>query len=180
MLNQHIPNIPWQQLTTPYGRGTAIPQLIEQEQYQQLAELIEHQGTLWQVTPWVLLILLKKLASKNTEDISLQEIELYLAVAQAITEEYLDSAHTVQTMQELLDVKYLWTADEEDDELEWEKETPRGYEQQAFLGYYYFSHLLLQEALPIFTVINAHNKEAAEDLDELLTLLKQHRTQSDK
>lgn len=180
MLNQHIPNIPWQQLTTPYGRGTAIPQLIEQEQYQQLAELIEHQGTLWQVTPWVLLILLKKLASKNTEDISLQVIELYLAVAQAITEEYLDSAHTVQTMQELLDVKYLWTADEEDDELEWEEETPRGYEQQAFLGYYYFSHLLLQEALPIFTAINAHNKEAAEDLDELLTLLKQHRTQSDK
>lgn len=180
MLNQHIPNIPWQQLTTPYGRGTAIPQLIEQEQYQQLAELIEHQGTLWQVTPWVLLILLKKLASKNTVDISLQEIELYLAVAQAITEEYLDSAHTVQTMQELLDVKYLWTADEEDDELEWEEETPRGYEQQAFLGYYYFSHLLLQEALPIFTAINAHNKEAAEDLDELLTLLKQHRTQSDK
>lgn len=180
MLNQHIPNIPWQQLTTPYGRGTAIPQLIEQEQYQQLAELIEHQGTLWQVTPWVLLILLKKLASKNTEDISLQEIELYLAVAQAITEEYLDSVHTVQTMQELLDVKYLWTADEEDDELEWEEETPRGYEQQAFLGYYYFSHLLLQEALPIFTAINAHNKEAAEDLDELLTLLKQHRTQSDK
>lgn len=180
MLNQHIPNIPWQQLTTPFGRGAAIPQLIEQEQYQQLAELIEHQGTLWQVTPWVLLILLKKLASKNTEDISLQEIELYLAVAQAITEEYLDSAHTVQTMQELLDVKYLWTEDEEDDELEWEEETPRGYEQQAFLGYYYFSHLLLQEALPIFTAINAHNKEAAEDLDELLTLLKQHRTQSDK
>lgn len=180
MLNQHIPNIPWKQLTTPFGRGAAIPQLIEQEQYQQLAELIEHQGTLWQVTPWVLLILLKKLASKNTEDISLQEIELYLAVAQAITEDYLDSAHTVQTMQELLDVKYLWTEDEEDDELEWEEETPRGYEQQAFLGYYYFSHLLLQEALPIFTAINAHNKEAAEDLDELLTLLKQHRTQSDK
>jgi len=71
MLNQRIPNIPWQQLTTPYGRGTAIPQLIEQEQYQKLAELIEHQGTLWQVTPWVLLILLKKLANKNMEDVSL-------------------------------------------------------------------------------------------------------------
>ena len=180
MLNQNTPNIPWQQLTTPYGRGTAIPQLIEQEQYQQLAELIEHQGTLWQVTPWVLLILLKNLASKNTEDISLEEIELYLAVAQVITEDYLDSAHTVQTMQELLDVKYLWAEDEEDDELEWEEETPKGYEQQAFLGYYYFSHLLLQEALPIFTAINARNKEAAEDLDELLTLLKQHGTQSDK
>lgn len=111
MLNQRIPNIPWQQLTTPYGRGTVIPQLIEQEQYQQLAELIEHQGTLWQVTPWVLLILLKRLASKKMEDVSLQEIELYLAVAQVITEDYLDPAHTVQTMQELLEAKYLWIED---------------------------------------------------------------------
>ena len=65
MLDQQIPNIPWRQLTTPYGRGTAIPQLIEQEQYTQLADLIEHQGTLWQVTPWVLLILLKSLKVKN-------------------------------------------------------------------------------------------------------------------
>jgi len=95
-------------------------------------------------------------------------------VAQVITEDYLDPVHTVQTMQELLDAKYLWIEDEEDDELGWEEETPKGYEQQAFLGHYYFSHLLLQEALPIFTAINAHNKEAAKDLDELITILKQH------
>ncbi len=68
------------------------------------------------------------------EDVSLQEIELYLAVAQVITEDYLDPAHTVQTMQELLHAKYLWIEDEEDDELEWEEETPKGYEQQAFFG----------------------------------------------
>lgn len=172
MLNQHIPSIPWQQLTTPYGRGTAIPHLIEQEQYQQLAELIEHQGTLWQVTPWVLLILLKKLASKNVEDVSFQEIELYLAVAHAITEDYQDSTNSVPTMQVLLDSKYLWAENEEDDELEWEEETPRGYEQQAFLGYYYFSFLLLQEAIPIFTAIMAHTKSTTEDLAELLALLK--------
>ncbi|WP_338652275.1 hypothetical protein [Lysinibacillus sp. Y5S-8] len=68
MLNEQISSIPWLQLTTPYGRGTAIPQLIEQEQYTELAELVEHQGTLWQVTPWVLLVLLKKLASKDTKE----------------------------------------------------------------------------------------------------------------
>lgn len=60
---------------------------------------------------------------------------------------------------------------EGEDELEWEEDTPKGYEQQAFLGYYYFSHLLLQEALPIFTAIHAYNKEATKDLDELLTVL---------
>ncbi|WP_155592631.1 hypothetical protein [Lysinibacillus cavernae] len=173
MLNEQIPNIPWLQLTTPYGRGTAIPQLIEQEDYTELAELVEHQGTLWQVTPWVLLILLKKLASKNIEDVSVQEVELYLAVAHAISEDYLDPAYSVQTMQELLDVKYLWTDHEDDDELEWEEQTPKGYEQKPFTSYYYFSYLLLQEAVPIFTAVTAHNKETADCLDELLTLLQQ-------
>lgn len=173
MLDQQIPNIPWHQLTTPYGRGTAIPQLIEQKHYRQLAELIEHQGTLWQVTPWVLLILLKKLGIKDKEDVSLQEIELYLAAAQAITEDYLDPAQSVQTMQKLLDIKYLWTEKEEDDELEWERETPKGYEQPAFLSYYYFSHLLLQEAIPSFKTITVHNKEVVDRLAELLTLLEQ-------
>ncbi|WP_342442242.1 hypothetical protein MHB40_01370 [Lysinibacillus sp. FSL K6-0057] len=173
MLDQQIPNIPWRQLTTPYGRGTTIPQLIEQEQYPQLAALIEHQGTLWQVTPWVLLLLLKKLASKNTEDISLQELQLYLAVAHAITKDYLDSVNTVETMQELLDTNYLWSENEDNDEQEWEEETPKGYGQQAFVGYYYFSYLLLQEAIPIFSAMTVHSNEAKECLAELLTLLQQ-------
>lgn len=172
MLNQNISNIPWQQLTTPYGRGTDIPRLIEQKQYQELTELIEHQGTLWQVTPWVVLILLKKLSSKNVEEVSLAEIELYLAVAHAITKDYQDSTHNVSTMQELLDKKYLWVENEEDDELEWEEDTPRGYEPEAFLGYYYFSFLLLQEAIPVFTAIKARTKSTAEEIEELLALLK--------
>ncbi|WP_341301319.1 hypothetical protein MHB44_01705 [Lysinibacillus sp. FSL H8-0500] len=173
MLNEQSPNIPWRQLTTAYGRGTAIPQLIEQEQYQQLAGLIEHQGTLWQVTPWTLLLLLKQLASKNAKDVTLQEIELYLAVAYAITKDSIDRVQTVPTMQELLDIQYLWSENEEEDELEWEEDTPKGYEQRAFLGYYYFSHLLLQEAIPIFMAITTDHKETADSLTELLALLSQ-------
>ncbi|MED3796585.1 hypothetical protein [Lysinibacillus capsici] len=172
MLDQQIPNIPWRQLTTPYGRGTAIPKLIEQEQYTQLAELIEHQGTLWQVTPWVLLVLLKKLTRKKLEVVSLQEVQLYLAVAHAITKDYLDPVNTVKNMQELLDVNYLWIENEDNDEQEWEKETPKGYEEQAFVGYYYYSYMLLQEAVPIFSTITARNNEASECLAELLTLLR--------
>ncbi|MFK5708823.1 hypothetical protein [Lysinibacillus boronitolerans] len=173
MLDQQIPNIPWRQLTTPYGRGTAIPQLIEQEQYTQLADLIEHQGTLWQVTPWVLLILLKKLKSKKIEDVSLQELQLYLAVAHAITKDYLNPTNTVENMQELLKVNYLWREHEDNDEQEWEEETPKGYEQQAFIGYYYYSYKLLQEAVPIFSAITARNNEESDYLAELLTLLQQ-------
>ncbi|UZM99755.1 hypothetical protein OL548_06795 [Lysinibacillus sp. MHQ-1] len=69
---------------------------------------------------------------KNVEEVSLAEIKLYLAVAHAITEDYQDSTHNVSTMQELLDTKYLWIENEDDDELEWEGDPPRGYEPEAF------------------------------------------------
>lgn len=46
-----------------------------------------------------------------------------------------------------------------------------GYEQTAFLSYYYFSYLLLQEAIPSLTAITVHNNEAADRLAELLRLL---------
>ncbi len=93
-------------------------------------------------------------------------------MAHAITEDYQDSTHNVSTMQELLDTKYLWIENEDDDELEWEGDPPRGYEPEAFLGYYYFSFLLLQEAIPVFTTIKAYIKSATEELSELLALLK--------
>ncbi|MDL1163074.1 hypothetical protein PAEVO_61750 [Paenibacillus sp. GM2FR] len=57
-LAQTVTSVPWQRLTTAYGRGTDIPRLLETGQYKELANLIEHQGTLWQTTPWALLMLL--------------------------------------------------------------------------------------------------------------------------
>ena len=71
-------------------------------------------------------------------------------MAHAITKDYLDPTNTVENMQELLKVNYLWREHEDNDEQEWEEETPKGYEQQAFIGYYYYSYKLLQEAVPIF------------------------------
>ncbi|RAR44458.1 hypothetical protein [Paenibacillus sp. MDMC362] len=46
-LSQSVTSIPWQRLTTAYGRGTEIPRLMETGQYEELANLIEHQGTIW-------------------------------------------------------------------------------------------------------------------------------------
>ncbi|WGV60042.1 hypothetical protein QIH01_02565 [Brevibacillus brevis] len=164
-------NIPWQRLTTAYGRGTDIPQLIQTGQYEELANLIEHQSTLWQTTPWVLLILLQKLSKQKPEQVSLQEIQLYTAVASAINADEMDSQHAVETMNELLDEKYLWSEDEEDDELWWEEEEPRGYEQEAFFSYFSYSYLLLKDAIPVFTAIMEENEKLAPAIQELLLML---------
>ncbi|GAB1532105.1 MULTISPECIES: hypothetical protein [Brevibacillus] len=164
-------NIPWQRLTTAYGRGTDIPQLIETGQYEELANLIEHQSTLWQTTPWVLLILLQKLSKQKPEQVSLQEIQLYMAVASAINVDEMDLQNAVETMNELLDEKYLWPEDEEDDELWWEEEEPRGYEQEAFFSYFSYSYLLLKDAIPVFTAIMEENDKLAPAIQELLLML---------
>ncbi|MBP1905812.1 hypothetical protein J2Z32_002460 [Paenibacillus turicensis] len=168
-------SIPWQRLTTAYGRGTEIPQLIADMKYRKISELIEHQGTLWQVTPWVLLVLLQELREKQPEQITADEINLYLVVAEVIPIEELDldSSTAVKTMDMLLDEKYLWPVDEEEDELEWEEEEAIGYDTQAFRSYYYFSYVLLQEALPVFKRILAEhgNDDIRSDIEELIGLL---------
>ncbi|MGG4458023.1 hypothetical protein ABEX29_06930 [Brevibacillus porteri] len=173
-------NIPWQRLTTAYGRGTDIPRLIETRQYEELASLIEHQSTLWQTTPWVLLILLKELAKQKPEQVSSQEIQLYLAVASAINVDEMDSQNAIESMNELLDEKYLWPEDEEDDELWWEEEEPRGYEQEAFFSYFSFSYLLLKDAIPVFTAIMEENDKLAPDIRELLFMLQSEEASADE
>ncbi|MBY0163578.1 hypothetical protein [Paenibacillus lautus] len=164
-------SVPWQRLTTAYGRGTDIPRLLETRQYNELASLIEHQGTLWQTTPWALLMLLRELAKQKPEQVSSDELELYLSVASAITVEYMDSPQTVETMDTLLDEKYLWPEDDEEDDLRWEEEEPPGYEAEIFISYYYFSYVLLQEAAPIFRAIMNGNDQHTDIISELLALI---------
>lgn len=166
-----VDSIPWQRLTTAYGRGTDIPGLIETGQYGELANLIEHQSTLWQTTPWVLLILLGQLAEKQPNQVTSEEIDLYLAVASAILVDHMDPENTIATMEELLSEEYLWPEDEEDDEMEWEEEEPPGYEERPFFSYYYFSYLLLRGAIPVFIKIMNDNDQQAAAIRELLSRL---------
>lgn len=166
-----IDNIPWHRLTTAYGKGTEIPALIEAKQYHRLTNLIEHQSTLWQVTPWVLLILLNRLAEQPSEQLSMEELHLYKTVASVIPLEEMNPERAVASLDELLDERYLWPLDEEESEWEWEKDEPRGYDSQAFLSYYYFSYILLCEAIPLFKTLMTHHPEQRELLEELVGLL---------
>ncbi|MNJ57925.1 hypothetical protein D3C77_535360 [compost metagenome] len=168
-----INSIPWQRLTTAYGRGTELPQLIANKEYHKITDLIEHQGTLWQVTPWVLLVLLQELAEKQIEQVTADEILLYLAVAAVIPLAELDASKTVGMMDNLLDEKYLWSVNEDEDEFEWENHEARGYDSQAFLSYYYYSYELLRGAIPLFKQILAEHDHYAtrKDVERLLVLL---------
>ncbi len=166
------PNIPWQRLTTPYGRGTDIPRLIETGQFESLAELAEHQGTLWQVTPWVLLELLRGLELRGPKEAASGEIRVCLNVASALSDQDLGLEHPVTSMNELLNEKYLWPEDEEEDELEWERGEPTGYDPEAFFSYYYYSDFLLKQARPLFEDIMRVNSDLAPEVLELLELLK--------
>ncbi|WP_339268965.1 hypothetical protein MKY48_32860 [Paenibacillus sp. FSL W8-0187] len=118
-----------------------------------------------------MLILLRKLAKRTPAQVSSEEVELYLAVASAITVEYMESQHTMETMDKLLDLRYLWPENEEEDESRWEEETPPGYESEVFISYYYFSYVLLREAMPLFTAMMNGNDKLAPAIAELLLLL---------
>ncbi|SFR17865.1 MULTISPECIES: hypothetical protein [unclassified Paenibacillus] len=178
MNNLLIADVPWHRLTTPYGRGTELPQLIPNGEYAAIADLIEHQGTLWQVTPWVLLFLLRNMHTRNSDDITLSELELYHAVVGALDMENAqeDSQKSVESLTMLLDEKYLWPADSdpEEDELEWEEEEARGYDPVAFWSYYDYSYRLLKKALPDFESLLQHHadSEIAEALSELVQELR--------
>ncbi len=167
----NLTNIPWQRLTTPYGRGSDLPELIANGNYDEIANLVEHQGTLWQVTPWVLSFLLREMKTKRPEDVSLSELQVYEAIAAPLTDQELESVPFVAQPGLLLEEGYLWPPDEKEDELMWEEEEPPGYAQLPFSSYYYYSGLLLLEAIPDFERLRDGNANLAAQVSELLKKL---------
>jgi len=165
--------IPWQRLTTAYGRGSDLPLLMDQGDSAEIANLIEHQSTLWQVTPWVLLFMLRDLKTKSPEDVMPEEIKCYLSVTDALSGRDVSAWEPVPQMTALLDDAFLWPEDEEEDEVLWEEEEPPGYAEQPFTSYYYYSYQLLRDAVPVFENIQAHNKDVADLASELLEQIKE-------
>ncbi|MGV7116008.1 hypothetical protein [Paenibacillus kyungheensis] len=156
-----IQDIPWNRITTPYGRATEVPQMIAKRNYSGLSNIVEHQLTLWQVTPWILFFLLKELSLQSPDEVSVVEIDLYAGVIEALSEheQLEDTEQTLEMMPLLLEEVYLWDQDDQDDELEWENEEPRGYDSEIFFNYYVYSYLLLKQALPVFENISRHTTD---------------------
>ncbi|NHN33484.1 hypothetical protein [Paenibacillus agricola] len=168
--NIAVTDIPWQRLTTPYGRGSDLPQLMADKQYDQIAGLVEHQSTLWQVTPWVLAFMLRELKVKQSEEVTLAELSIYHAVADSFIGNEMSSLPHVQRPALLLDESYLWPDNEDDDELLWEEEPP-SYAELPFSSYYFFSGMLLKEAIPDFERLREGHVKRSAEISELLAKL---------
>ena len=172
-----INDIPWKNLTTPYGRGTDIPMLIEKREYKKLNNLLEHQETLWQVTPWGVYFLLKQLEKDfalGKSDFTYEQMEIYeliLTSFENVIQNDFDMTEIFSDPLELISKKYLWLTSEEDDELYWEEEFPNGYDDISFLNIYYFSWKFINDKVELFEKIKekAESRELFDFLSEILS-----------
>ena len=151
-----ISDIPWKELTTPYGRGTDIPRLIENRNYKELNNLLEHQETLWQVTPWgvyFLLIQLEEDFAEGKKNFSFDQMEIYdlvLTSFKNVIQNDYDKSEIFTDPLELISEGSLWSAPEDDDELYWEEEFPPGYDDISFLNTYYYSWKFINDKAGYF------------------------------
>ena len=154
-----LEGVPWHRLTTPYGRGDELPKLLNalsslrsQESVdstvRKISHLIEHQGTLWHVTPFATVFLARifknSLAAATTNPVAHQAVdhigELFAVLLESIRDaQTLEHADPLPKFSDLLTEDSLWPDDEEDDELRWEEEwdegTKNGPDRSAQLGH---------------------------------------------
>ena len=106
----HLNDIPWRRLSTPYDRADKFPewfrQLTGDEQDRadiaahEIALNIEHQSTLWQATPFAMIILGRILTSAIDKYIYTKE-EDDIAAIKRILEIYVPVFETVRFMDEI-------------------------------------------------------------------------------
>ena len=176
-----ISDIPWKNLTTPYGRGTDIPGLIKNRNYKELNNLLEHQETLWQVTPWGVYFLLMQLEDDfltGKKNFSYEQMEIYALILTSyknVIQNDFDKSEIFSDPLELLSENSLWVHPEDDDELYWEDEFPPGYDDLLFLNTYYYSWKFINDKAGLFEKIkdSADNKELSSFLADILSDLKE-------
>ena len=139
---QTLEGVPWHRLTTPYGRGDELPKLLKdlsslknresvESSVRKISHLIEHQGTLWHVTPFATVFLARifrsALADASTNPVAHQAVdhigELFAVLLESVRDaQKLEHADPLPKFVDLLTENSLWPDDEEDDELRWEEE----------------------------------------------------------
>ena len=142
--NLKLSDVPWHRLTTPYGRGTDFPALfavLEQKKdlktiqnaLQKLLSNIEHQSTLWHVTPFSMVFLIRILV-KSLKESDQDPVAHFLAgklldfsvlILQCFHDgDKMEHASPLPCFSDLLKEEYLWSEeyDEEEDEMRYEED----------------------------------------------------------
>lgn len=167
-LNQNYINhlkiieIPWSRLATPYGSAEKFPTYFEiieniadetKEKIdwaiEEIASEIEHQSTLWPVTPFAMVFLMrifKEAVSKMQQNkvfcyLADELLHIFAIVAESwdVAEEF-EHDQPLSDFSDMLKEEYLWP--EECDENEMDYDFP----DDLFYSFYYYSYqILLQE-----------------------------------
>ena len=160
-----LEGVPWHRLTTPYGRGDELPKLLKdlsslknresvESSVRKISHLIEHQGTLWHVTPFATVFLARifrsALADASTNPVAHQVVdhigELFAVLLESVrVAQKLEHADPLPKFVDLLTEDSLWPDDEEDDELRWEEEEV--FSESMFYSFWFYTKEVLTNAL---------------------------------
>ena len=177
--------IPWQRLTTAYGRASGFPKYFDvlskmkdleaiNNAGEEIAINIEHQSTLWHSTPFALIFLgrifkqaLDRRKQDNIADYLANELlELFIEVAEAIKgAEGLEHADQLPYFSDLLKEEYLWSEEYDEDEDELRYESDEVFPDDLFYSFYYYSYQVLLLYKPMLVGLDY---EGAKVLYELL------------
>lgn len=181
-----LEGVPWHRLTTPYDRGDELPKLLKdlsslknresvESSVRKISHLIEHQGTLWHVTPFATVFLARifkrALASASTDPVAHQAVnhigELFTVLLESIRDaQTLEHADPLPTFADLLTEDSLWPDDEEDDELRWEEEDV--FSDSMFYSFWFYTKEVLADALNGLGEVPQESAESISSLKELL------------
>ena len=160
-----LEGVPWHRLTTPYGRGDELPKLLKdlsslknresvESSVRKISHLIEHQGTLWHVTPFATVFLARifrsALADASTNPVAHQVVdhigELFAVLLESVRDaQKLEHADPLPKFVDLLTEDSLWPDDEDHDELRWEEEEV--FSDSMFYSFWFYTKEVLTNAL---------------------------------
>ena len=181
-----LEGVPWHRLTTPYGRGDELPKLLKdlsslknresvESSVRKISHLIEHQGTLWHVTPFATVFLARifrsALADASTNPVAHQAVdhigELFAVLLESVRDaQKLEHADPLPKFVDLLTEDSLWPDDEEDDELRWEEEEV--FSDSMFYSFWFYTKEVLTNALNSLEEVPQEFTESISSLKGLL------------
>ena len=154
-----VHDVPWHRLTTPYGRGTDFPVYLEtlaqmndsdsvKNALYALTTNMEHQSTLWHVTPFGMVFLSRILGQALTASgqnpvanfLAEELLDFFACILQCFHDgDTLEHADPLPLFADMLREEYLWSEEdkEEDDEMRWAEEGV--IPDELFYSFYYYS-----------------------------------------
>lgn len=188
--NLKMEDIPWNRLTTAYGRATDFPEYFKTLQemkdmdevnhaYGEIISNIEHQGTLWHSTAFSIVFLVRifEHALENMKENEtahyivkefLESFEVIAVSCHDAVEMGLAEDELLPEFSDLIKEEYLWSEEysEEEDELRWEEDPF----EDLMASFYYYSYEALLPCKKMLKELNGTDlEESADELSELLT-----------